>query len=215
MKQRPFCDQRPTMKTNVLLQRPKVGKVIKTTRTLPPDEFAYTPQFHDPYGVREIFQHWETLERPSTTSRLVAARHRPRQDFVATNRSAIRNGCVTAHEFRDFKKKHEILVKPEENYDAEEEQFREVTIRNMTHGKSTPVSTEMKGCLTWQFGREAIDRARSRQTVRHTPRALDLKKRVNHGIKMTRASRGETVKPPPAPTVADTFKIQRYVDVNR
>jgi hypothetical protein len=203
------------MKTNVLLQKPKLGKIIQTTRNLPPDEFAYTPMFHDPYGVKEIMYNWETLERPKPRSKSVDARHLPRQDFVATNRAAIRGGCVTAHEFRDFKKKHKILVKPEENYDAEEEEFRKVTIRNMTHGIGTPVSTEMKDSLTWRYGREAVERARSRQIRRHTPKATDLKKRVNHGIKLTRASRGETVKPPPAPTVADTFKMQRFLAIDR
>jgi hypothetical protein len=203
------------MKTNVLLQKPKLGKIIQATRTLPPDEFAYTPQFHDGYGVREIMYHWNELEKPNPRSRSVSARHLPRQDFPATNVAALRNGCVTAHEFRDFKKKHKILVKPEENYDAEEEQYRTVTIRNMTHGKPTPISTEMKDSLEWRYGRDAVERARSRQTLRHMPKADDLKKRVNHGIKPTRASRGETVKPPPPLTVADTFKMQRFLDINR
>jgi hypothetical protein len=215
MKQRPFCDMRASMKTNVLLLRPKVGKVMQPTRNLPPDEFAYTPQYHDSYGVREIFQGWAELERPSTTSRIVAARHRAPQDFVATNRAAIRSGCVSAHDFRDFKKKHEILVKPEENYDAEEECFRSTQIRSMVHGISTPVSTDMKAVMTWQYGRDAIERGRQRQSLRHLPKAGDLKNRVNHGIKPTRASRGHTLKPAGPPTVADTFKISRFLAIKR
>jgi hypothetical protein len=203
------------MKTNVLLLRPKVGKVIQTTRNLPAEEFAYTPQYHDSYGVKEIFEGWAELERPSTTNRIVAARHRARQDFVATNRAAIRSGCVSSHDFRDFKKKHAILVKPEENYDAVEESYRSTRIRSLVHGISTPVSTDMKAVMTWQYGRDAIEKGRQKQTIRHMPQADDLKSRVNHGIKPTRASRGHTFKPLQPPTVADTFKISRFLAINR
>jgi hypothetical protein len=188
---------------------------MQTTRSLPADSFAYTPQYHDDYGVREIFQHWAVLERPSTTNRAMSAFHRTRQDFVATNRSAIRAGCISAHDFRDYKKSHVILVKPEENYDAEEEAYRVLQIRAKVHGKPSPVSTDMKACLSWQSGREAVERGKQRQALRHAPRPSDLRRRVNHGIKLTRASRGHTVKPPGPPTRASTFKMGRFLAIDR
>jgi hypothetical protein len=217
MKQRPFADQRVSMRTNVLLQRPKVGQVIRTTRTLPADEFAYTPMRHDGYGVKEIFSEWEQTCNPRPSTREASARHRTysRQDFVATNRAALRGGCISAKEFREFKKKHEILVKPEENYDAEDDEYNKIVRRNTVHGIATPVNTEMAATLTWQYGREAVERARSKQTLRHMPTTVLLKRRAVHGIKPTRASRGETVKPPPPPTVADMFKMKRFLAINR
>jgi hypothetical protein len=98
------------MRTNVILQRPKVGQVMPPTRNLPDEDFAYTPRKHDNHGVKEIFQEWEQREREQTAKRERSARRRTchRQDYVATNRCALRAGCVTAKEFRDFKKKHEI-----------------------------------------------------------------------------------------------------------
>jgi hypothetical protein len=215
MKHRPFCDTRASMQSNVLLQRPKVGRAAPTTRSLPSDDFAYTPQRHDGYGVREIFQGWEELERPSTTSRAVAARHRAPQDFPATNRAALRSGCVTSHEFRDFKKTHRILVKPQENYDAVEEEYRKDTIRGMTHGVLTPVSTDMKNVMTWQPGREALEKAKQKQTMRNSPKPDELRRKANHGIRPTRASIGHTVQPPSPPTRADTFKMKRFLDIDR
>jgi hypothetical protein len=217
MKQRPFSDQRPSMRSNVLLRRPKVGQVIATMRDLPSEEFAYNPSRHDGYGVKEIFAEWEDTCRPLTTSREVYARRRTgaRQDYVAMNRAAIRSGCISAREFRDFRKKHEILVRPEENYDTEDVEYNKIVKRNMVHGMPTPVTSEMKGILTWQYGREAVDRARDRQTVRHMPAAEVLKHTATRGVKPTRASRGHTVKPPPPPTLAETFKMKRFLDIDR
>jgi hypothetical protein len=213
MKQRPFCDQRPSMRTNVLLQRPKVGAASATTRDLPPEEHAYTPQRHDGYGVKEIFAEWEDTCRPQTEP---SARRRvgARQDYVATNRAALRSGCVSAREFRDFRKGHEILVRPEENYDAEDEDYNRAVRREMVHGRPTPARTEIRDTITWQGGRDAVERARDKQTAR----SLDTAARPTRGIgavKQTRASRGHTVKPPPPPTHAETFKMKRFLAIDR
>jgi hypothetical protein len=218
MKQRPFCDQRPSMRTNVILQRPKIGQVIQTTRNLPESDFAYTPQYHDNYGVREIFQNWATLDRPRTTSRDVSARRyaSARQDFPATNRAALRSGCITAKEFRDFKKRHTILTKSEANYDAEDDEYNRNVRKSMVHGIPTPVTTDMRDTLTWQFGRDAVERARTRQTTRHLPPLDGHKPRVVTGnVKLTKAARGETVKPPPPLTYGDTFKMRRFLAIDR
>jgi hypothetical protein len=202
---------RSSMQTNVLLQRPKVGKSAPSTRDLPPDDFAYGPQFHDNHGVKEMFEGWSELERPSTTSRVISARYKARQDYPATNRAAVHAGCVSPHEFRDFKQTHNIPVRPPQNHKAEEEAYRRDAIRSMTHGIPTPVSTEMNACMTWQGGHDAVERGRSKQTTRHSAPV----RRGLGPVRMTRASRAHTAMPPPAPTEADTFKMRRFREIDR
>jgi hypothetical protein len=216
MKQRPFCDQRPSMRTNVLLRRPKDGEVIRVTRDLPPADFAYTPQKHDGYGVREIFAEWEQNSNPLPSTREIAARRRTcsRQDFIATNRAALKAGSVTAREFREFKKSHEILVNPDENYDVAVDQYNKTVRQNMVHGKPTPVISQIRDCLTWQGGREEVEKGRRRQARRHAPSTKKMRKRINHGVTPTRASRGHTVKPPAPPTHGDMFKIKRFENID-
>jgi hypothetical protein len=217
MKQRPFSDVRQSMRTNVLLQRPKVGAVIQATRSLREEGFAYTPMYHDDHGVKEIFQDWEKVERTQTANRERIARKRAvrRQDFVATNRSALRGGCVTAKEFREFKKGHAILVRAEENFDAADDEYNKVVRRALVHGITTPVSTEMRETLTWQAGRDAVERARSRQATRHLPSVEIVKRRSWQGVKLTKGARGETVKGSPPRTHGDDYKIPRFRDIGR
>jgi hypothetical protein len=122
---------------------------------------------------------------------------------------------VTAKEFREFKKRHKILVKPEENFDAEDDAYNRVIHRNMVHGVQTPVNTEMRDTITWQYGRDAVERARERQVRRHSPSGDTMKKRRHRPVKYTKAARGETVKPPPPQTYGDSFKINRFEQVGR
>jgi hypothetical protein len=139
-----------------------------------------------------------------------------RQDFIATNRAALRSGCVTAREFRDYKKRHTILTKPEANYDAEDDEYNKNVRRSMIHGMPTPVTTDMKDTLTWQYGRDAVERGRERQTIRHLPSIDGNKSRVISGaVKLTKAARGETVKPPPPLTFGDTYKMRRFLEIDR
>jgi hypothetical protein len=139
-----------------------------------------------------------------------------RQDFITTNRMALRSGCVTAREFRDYKKRHTIFTKPEYNYDAEDDEYNKNVRKSMVHGIPTPVTTDMKDTLTWQFGRDAVERARERQTTRHLPPIDGHKPRAISGaVKLTKAARGETVKPPPPLTFGDTYKMRRFLAINR
>ena len=213
MKHRPFCDMRASMKTNCLLQRPKVGRTIQSTQDLPPDDFAYGKVYHQDYGVKELLSEWRQLNSYTANRRRNKHAHE-RQDFVATNRAAVRSGCISAHEFRDFKKKHRILVKPEENLAAAEDEYNAVIRRNMVHGIPTPVNSEMKDCLTYKFCRDAVERARQKQTIRHMPKEDELRRKANHGVQPTRASRGHTVKPPEEPSYADTFKMKRFLAID-
>jgi hypothetical protein len=123
---------------------------------------------------------------------------------------------VSAREFRDFKKSHVILTKSEANYDAEDDEYNKNVRKSLAHGVPTPVTTDMKDTLTWQFGRDAVERARERQTVRHLPPIDGSKKRgLSGGVKLTKATRGETVKPAPPVTYGDTFKLRRFADIGR
>jgi hypothetical protein len=206
------------MRANVILQRPKVGRAMPTTRALPDDDFAHTPRYHDDHGVREIFQNFATLDLAQTGARDLSSRRHAsaRQDFVATNRSALRAGCVTPKEFRDYKKRHTILTRAEANYDAEDDEYNRNVRLSMVHGIPTPVTTDMRDTLTWQFGRDAVERGRERQTVRHLPPIDGHKPRALIGtVKLTKAARGETVKPPPPATYGDGFKMARFRAINR
>ncbi|OHS99725.1 hypothetical protein TRFO_33804 [Tritrichomonas foetus] len=329
MKQRPFCDQRPSMKTNVMLVRHKVGRVTDTTRDLPPTEYRYGYQAHDDHSVAECLkwgnpiQNDNTRRRSSSVKRRrsrspslestysqtsAAAQHsrnmrtiydgydprnldrsicsskidpeilaqrnmnspggrpgydgmsdtssvysraysinsvstarrpiansktaidaismptrvkqqtekktRGKTDFIETNRQALRAGCVTASEYRDFKEKNDIFVKPEENFQVQEDEFLRYKQRQMVHGIPTPVSTEMKECLTWQGYKDAKAKALARREVQKARKAKKAAVKPK-GIRHTRASRGESYKPDPPPSYADTYKIPRFRDIDR
>ena len=251
MKQRPFCDQRPSMLKNPLLQRAKIGQTIRSTQDLPDDDYRYGKVYRDTHTVAECLK-WDTA-RPSSRSDPRRRRPRrsrspspentppqtyagaskqeraiwtpskykqpvgieeygPRRDFIATNKAALKAGCVNAKEYREFHKIRRINVKPEENLAAAEDEFARAQHRAMVHGIPTPVSSEMKDCLTWQGYREAKERAvrmRELKTARREAREALRPK----GIRHTRASRGHTNKPDPPPTYAETYKIPRFRDI--
>lgn len=78
MKQRPFCDQRPSMKTNKLLVRAKVGKVVDTTYDLPPKEYRYGYQAHDDHGVAECLKWPNTFTTSTSKQRSQSSRREKR-----------------------------------------------------------------------------------------------------------------------------------------
>lgn len=213
VKQRPYCDMRASMATNCLLQRTKMGKVTNCTYKLPEEDFAYGAMKHDDHGVNEIFHLWNVHEPKKKNCGYKSPRRR--QDMVATNRQAIKAGCISAREFRDFKLEHEILVKKQEdraNYDDIEWNIKKST---MTFGMPTPPCTEMKGCLTYQYCREAKERAKASQTFRANSVSIKSPRpSLSRGLRPTRASRGHTVRMPSAPTHADTFKMKRFLAID-
>ena len=336
MKQRPFCDMRPSMKSNVMLVRHKVGKVADSTYDLPPSDYRYGYQAHDDHGVAECLK-WDgpsskldasrrknspirrkrsrspsppptqaeqpssdyyssaaaqrsrnmrtqydgydprNLDKSQCTSRVdpdivngkmrvsrydVGSslyesdksasiydkfKHRSRSgrppvitqqtakeaitspsrfkqktttkeigktDFIETNKQALKDGCVTASEYREYKQNHKILVKPEENIKAQEDEYLRYKVKNMIHGIPTPVNSEMKECLTWQGYKDAKAKAlrkRARDEAKKSQKASGKLK----GIRHTKASRGHSYKPDPPPSYADTFKIKRFKDIDR
>lgn len=216
MKQRPFCDQRPSMAKNPLLQRPKIGRTIKSTHDLPDEDFRYGKVYHDDFGVKECLTQWQQINRLPTARKSSRKKNSftAKQDFIATNKAALKAGCVSAKEYREFKLKNEIFVKPEENFSAEEDAYNKVLRRSMTHGIATPVSSEMKDCLTYKFGRDAVEFARKKQEIRHRPKTAIVVSRSNHVTLPTRATIGESVKPEVPPSYADTFKMKRFLAID-
>lgn len=362
MKQRPFCDQRPSMKTNKLLVRTKVGKTVDTTYDLPPQEYRYGYQSHDDHGVAECLN-WgvnvstvspskqraqsarrnendsknflrrkydgydprnpdrygfdeklcthrvdplvvygpsiatteeaakaaggkvtplgtvippdtaefdsRSLSRDnfsqsgSQTSRkrrsasakrdcdstCSSARRRKddlsdtesyyrtdveaitsptrvkqptgkrkykrgqKPDFVKMNKMALKAGCVTAKEFREFQESNPMTVQPEENFKPQEDEFHRYRTRQMVHGIPTPPLTGVKDCLNWAGYKEAKERALQRRELQKMKKDRQDAMKPK-GVRYTRAARGHSHKPDPPPSYADTFKIKRFRDID-
>lgn len=266
-KQRPFCDMRPSMQKNCLLQHAKVGQTMQTTYDLPDDSFRYGKVVHDPTTVSDCLR-WDTrspeliracnrspspdrpqtarVARPSDSTDLRRRRQSPeeeefhapktsrreraiqsptrytqptaknastgRKDYVATNKAALKAGCITAHDFREFQKNTNICVKPEENLAAAEDEFSRSVHRSMVHGRPNHVKSEIKDCLTWQGYKEAKEKAIQTREVKTARRQVKASMKPK-GVRHTRASRGHTHKPEAPPSYADTFKIKRFRDI--
>lgn len=96
MKQRPFCDQRPSMKTNKLLVRAKVGKVVDTTYDLPPKEYRYGYQAHDDHGVAECLK-WPNFTTSTSKQRAQSTR---RERTTLQDEYNEETGSVTSRNIR-------------------------------------------------------------------------------------------------------------------
>ena len=219
MKQRAFCDMRPSMMKNPLLVRNKVGHAAPSTHDLPGEDYRYGIRSKKGAGVKEMFANWEKIEQAPVTTRRKAGDFTPTQDFIATNRAAIRHGCKTAKEFREYQQNHAIMKKAEVTDPGSEskESFHK-RVTEMTHGISTPVSSEMKDCLTWKFGRDAKARALARREYELTSTKHQIKqsKRTTlaRASRATRASRGHTYVAYKQPKESDTFKIKRFANID-
>ncbi|OHS92910.1 hypothetical protein TRFO_40766 [Tritrichomonas foetus] len=217
IKQRPFCDQRASMKTNVLLRRNKVGVHPPPTYELPPVDYAYGEMKHDNHSVKEIFEGF-TVKPPPLSARARARRHiTQKRDFVETNKAALKAGCVSAREYDQFRSERFIAVKPQENVNLADDEFLAWKTKNMVHGVQYHIENEMKKCLEYQYGRDAVEKARRRQEIRQqrmsspqVQRAEIYKRRLT----TTRASRGHSVKPELPPSYADTFKMKRFLAID-
>ncbi|EAX84200.1 hypothetical protein TVAG_594670 [Trichomonas vaginalis G3] len=115
MKPRAFRDMRPSMLKNPLLSRNKVGHAPPSTHDLPPEDFRYGCRTKVGDGVKEMFQNWEKVDNPpeQLPSTRRTTEFKPSNDYIATNRAAIRHGCRTAKEFREYQQNHPIMKKPE------------------------------------------------------------------------------------------------------
>ena len=218
MKPRAFCDVRPSMAKNPLLVRNKIGHAAPSTQDLPGPDFRYGKRSKSEAGVKEMFENWAKLEQAPVTTRR-KSEFVPTQDFIATNRAALRHGCRTAKEFRDYQINHAIMKKAEisdANLESKEAFHRRVT--GMVHGISTPVSSEMKDCLTWKFGREAKERALARREyeLKSTKHQIRQSKKTTlaRASRATRASRGHTYVAYKQPKESDTFKIKKYAEID-
>lgn len=220
MKQRPYCDTRASMAKNVLLVRNKVGRAAPTTQDLPNEDFRYGYVYPQGEGVAECMKGWEEVENRPQTARRTTATFRPREDFVATNRAAVRHGCRTAKDFREYQLNHGIMEKQDTgDLGAEQRaQFHERVV-NMTHGIPTPVSSEMKDCLTYRYCREAKERAMHKRELEATRKRelgikMSTKAKMARAARPTRASRGQTYQAYKPPKESETFKMKRFLAID-
>lgn len=88
----------------------------------------------------------------------------------------------------------------------------------MTHGMPTPVTSEMKDCLTWKFGRDAKERALAKRQMEASMRtrssSTSRRATLTRASRPTRASVGHTKVAYVPPKESDTFKIKRFADID-
>ncbi|EAY04246.1 hypothetical protein TVAG_474520 [Trichomonas vaginalis G3] len=222
VKQRAFCDIRPSMLKNPLLVRNKIGKAAPSTHDLPPSDYRYGCKTNIGEGVKEMFQNWEKIENPEETQPDSSRRKtefKPGNDYIAMNRNAIRHGCRTSKEFREFQLKHPVMKKVvDSDSKIESNQNFHTRVVSMTHGIPTPVTSEMKECLTWYYGREAKERALAKRALEASTRARASTATTSsirsRATRPTRASIGHTKVCYVAPRESDTFKIKRFADID-
>lgn len=154
-----------------------------------------------------------TLGAPATSRPLNVKSNR---DFISTNKAALDAGCVTARDFREFKEENYIAKKQKTKTGQLAKEKHEAKVRNMVHGVSTPVVSEIKDCLTYRTLNEALDRAvRTRELQVEKAKAKSARRPTfKKAGRSTRASRGHTVKPAPPPSEAETFKMKRFKNID-
>ena len=219
IKQRAFCDMRPSMLKNPLLVRNKIGHAAPSTHDLPGEDYRYGKTYKKGLGVKENFENYARIETAPVSTRRRGTDFTPTQDFIATNRAAIRHGCRTAKEFRDYQQSHPIMKKAEvSDAGIESKEAFHKRVTNMVHGISTPVSSEMKDCLTWKFGRDAKAKALARREYEMTSTKHQIKNAkkttLQRAARATRASRGHTVVPYKPPKESEVFKIKRFAEID-
>ena len=208
------------MAKNPLLVRSKVGRAAPPTQDLPDESFAYgKPTKSNDGGVKAVFENWERIETAPTTRRSIKE-FKPCQDFVATNKAALRHGCRTAKEFRDYQLAHAIMKKADvANGEIESHEDFHTRVTQMCHGIHTPVSSEMDDCLTFKFARDAKARAMAKRELEATSakRAIRASKKTTlaRGMRATRASRGHTYVAYTPPKESDTFKMKKFTSIDR
>ena len=218
VKQRPYCDIRPSMLKNPLLVRNKIGHAAPSTHNLPDDSYVYGIKSKKGESVKDMFDNWQVVESGALSARANRNYH-PAQDFIATNRAALRHGCVTARDFRIYQTEHPIMQKPEITGEGQEtkEQFH-TRVSEMVHGIHTPYVEEMKDCLTFKTAREAKARAlarRQRELERMNTRAANTRKNVTQrSMRPTRASLGHQFIAHKPEKPSDTFKIKRFAEID-
>lgn len=221
MKPRAYKDMRPSMKKNPLLSRYKVGHAPPSTQDLPDEEFRYGYIYPKGEGVAACFNFSNASEeRPHSTRRGADMDFRPKQDFVATNKAALRHGCRTAKDFREYSLSHGVMQRQDKgDLGAEAKGNFHTRVSEMTHGVATPVSSEMVDCLTWRTSREAKARALKTRELEAT-RMRTSGDRVNRrataarAARPTRASRGHTHKGYVPPKESETFKMKRFLAID-
>ena len=218
IKQRPYCDIRASMFKNPLLVRNKIGHHTPSTHKLPPEDYTYGMVYPQGEGVKDMFDNWALVESGAYSAR-ANKNYRPQQDFIATNKAAIKAGCVTPREIRKYQMEHPIMQKQEVKNEGQEtpEQFHN-RVTQMVHGIHTPYVSEMEDCLTFKTGREAKERAlakRQREMERMSLKTAHSRKNITQrSMRPTRASLGHQYIAHPPEKPSDTFKMKRFLEID-
>lgn len=219
MKPRPFIDYRPSMAKDPLLQRPKVGRAIRSTQDLPDEDFRYGKVYHQDYGVKEIFENYgkqQNGRQHAASTRNIKKCSSPRINYVALNRMAVHDGCTNAKEFRKFQVAHHVYVHPEEKTSELGDIVTRDIHKSMTHGIATPVTSEMKDCLTYKYGREAKENAIKEKELRQRTTTPKVSRRATlaSGARPTRASKGHSHKQVEVDDHVKSFKMKRFLAID-
>jgi hypothetical protein len=96
-------------KNNPLIHRSEVGKP-SFHNDLPPLPHDYTfgaPLKRDPEGAGEVMLTWQSHAPPQSKMTYDFGR-----DFLALNRNSVKSGCVDARAVTDFRRSHDVRIKP-------------------------------------------------------------------------------------------------------
>lgn len=205
------------MSKNILLVQGEVGKVTPATYNLPSEDFRYGIRTKSNGSVADCFKCYDTEDEPCVQERCLTSRRQKKAkvDYIATNKKALKSGCLTARDFREFKESHTIPVRQIERNSELEREVHQKKIDDMVHGIKTPVVEEIKDCMTYKTLNDSMTRAIQNKAANEEKarRKKAMKPNLRTGTRSTKASRGHTFKPAPPPSEADTFKIKRFREI--
>ncbi|EAY15222.1 hypothetical protein TVAG_202160 [Trichomonas vaginalis G3] len=211
-----YRDYRPSMAKNALLVHGDIARATPSTHNLPPENYVYGIKSKKEAGVKEMFDNWAALENQPQSARR-DKEFKPKQDYIATNRSAVKHGCITSREFREYQIEHPIMQKQKvfaPNSETPEAFHNRVS--QMVHGKATPTFSEMDDCMHFKTGRALEQKAWEKKRAEQERRSLDQSKGTiaQRSHRPTKASIGhQYVAKEPNPV--DSFKMKRFLAINR
>lgn len=216
MDNKAYRDYRPSMSKNALIVEAEIARAKPSTHNLPGESYVYGIKSKKEAGVKEMFDNWAAIENQPMSSRR-PKESQLKQDFIATNRSAVNHGCITSRQFRDYQVQHPIMQKIITHAPDQEtpEQFK-ARVAQMTHGIATPTWSEMDDCMHFKTARELEQQAWARKRAAQEKLAKDKYKGsiAQRAARPTKASIGHTfVEKDPSPI--DSFKMKRFLAIDR
>ncbi|XP_072840805.2 cilia- and flagella-associated protein 77 [Pogona vitticeps] len=135
---------RESMLQNPILLKPEVGKPRRNCYTLPGYGFNYGLYLHgNDGGVPEAIGHWNMMK-----PKAVLAKEKPR-DYQASNRQAVKDGYVTAHEHNLYRQTKDFRLNEED-----ERRFKRAPPNvpvDMTYGRPARPSTPFFDLLQHKY----------------------------------------------------------------